>query len=79
MFTIPFALWIVAAAARFCDRRGAVSQLIPSATPEWTDRELSANFDRESSATRVERAVFRDLGAYVNAARHAGEKVTRKR
>ena len=36
-----------------------------------TDRELSANFDQESSATRVERDVSGDVGAYFNVARHA--------
>ena len=36
-----------------------------------TDRELSANFDQESSATRVERDGSGDLGAYFNVARHA--------
>jgi hypothetical protein len=36
-----------------------------------TDRELSANFDRESSATQVERAVSGDVGAHVKAPRHA--------
>ena len=36
-----------------------------------TDRELGANSDRESSATRVERAVSGDVGAYINTARHA--------
>jgi hypothetical protein len=39
--------------------------------PYGTDRELSANFDQESSATRVERDVSGDVGAYFNVARHA--------
>jgi hypothetical protein len=33
--------------------------------------EISAGFDRESSATRVDRAMCGEMSAYVNLARHA--------
>jgi hypothetical protein len=36
-----------------------------------TDREISAGFDRESSATRVDRTMCGETSAYVNLARHA--------
>ena len=36
-----------------------------------TDREISASFDRESSATQVDRAMRGKVSAYANLARHA--------
>ena len=41
--------------------------------PVGTDREFSASFDRESSATRVERAVSGAVGADFSVARHAAK------
>jgi hypothetical protein len=63
---------IIAATGIFQDDplRDKVEQFVKRRFP-GTDRELSANFDQESSATRVERDVSGDVGAYFNVARHA--------
>jgi hypothetical protein len=44
-----------------------------------TDREISARFDRESTAAQADRAMCRKVSAYANLARHAVRCAGRRR